>query len=337
MHIKDFELDELPRAEKQSAWLDIAPRADGRNWRLPLLTVIGAEDGPTLLVLAGVHGDEYEGIAAIPQVYSAVKTPLLRGRLVMAPVCNMPAYEALQRSSPIDGLNLARVFPGAVDGTITRQIAWWLSRKLLPHADFLIDLHTGGIAYELPTLIGYVHDGGELGQASRKAAAAFGAPVMWGHPLPLPAGRSISDATAMGIPSLYTEAAGGGRCDPDVVGCFREGVINVMRRLGMISGDLNRRRLTHHLVGDGNLDTVIQAPVAGFFQRNASLLEHVTAGQRLGAILDAAGAELASVDADIDGVVIMLRGIPRVSAGDGIAHITQPYHPRDKGSRRARA
>lgn len=329
MHIRDFELDELPRGAKQSAWLDIAGRADGGNWRLPLLTVIGAETGPTLLVLAGVHGDEYEGIAAIPQVYSAMQSQYLRGRLIMAPICNMPAYEALRRSSPIDGLNLARVFPGDVDGAITRQIAWWLSQKLLPQADFLIDLHTGGIAYELPTLIGYVHDSGALGQASRKAAAAFGAPVMWGHPLPLPAGRSISAATAMGIPSLYSEAAGGGRCDPDVVACFRDGVINVMTHLGMISRDLRQRPLTHHLVGDGNLDTVIDAPVDGFFQREVSLLENVKRGQRLGAILDPTGAEAAQVDADQDGVIIMLRGVPRVQIGDGLAHITQLYHPRE--------
>ena len=325
MRIRDFEIDQLPRDGKQSAQLDIAPRADGGDWQMPLLTVNGAEAGPILLVLAGVHGDEYEGIAAIPKVYRAIKPQDLRGRLLMAPICNMPAYEAGQRASPIDGLNLARVFPGAADATITGQIAFWLSQKLLSHADFLIDLHTGGFAYEIPTLIGYVHDSGELGQASQAAAAAFGAPVMWGHPLPLPPGRSISAATAMGIPSLYTEAPGGGRCDPDVVACFRDGVMNVMKHLGMIEREPNRRRLTHHLLGDGNLDTVIDAPVDGFFQREVSLLEHVKQSQRLGAILDPTGAELASVEADQNGLIIMLRGLPRVSAGDGIAHFTQPY------------
>ena len=326
MHIRDFELDDLPRGTKQRLRLDIARRAEGGNWRLPLLTVCGADAGPTLLVMAGVHGDEYEGIAAIPPVYSAIKPKGLRGRLVMAPICNMPAYEALQRSSPIDGLNLARVFPGDINGTITRRIAGWLSQKLLTQANFLIDLHTGGIAYELPTLIGYLHDSNALGQASQAAAAAFGAPVMWGHPLPLPAGRSISAATAMGIPSLYTEAAGGGRCDPDVVACFRNGVLNVMAHLGMINAEPIRRPQTHHLVGDGNLDTVIHARVDGFFQREVALLENVKKSQRLGAILDPTGLELAQVEADRDGVIIMLRGIPRVQAGDGVAHITQPYH-----------
>jgi len=328
MNIRDFELDQLRRKGKQSTWLEIAGRADGGKWRLPLLTVIGAEAGPTLLVLAGVHGDEFEGIAAIPQVYGAINPNDLRGRLVMAPICNMPAYEAVQRTSPIDGLNLARVFPGAADGTITRQIAWWITRKLIRQADFLIDLHTGGIAYDVPTLIGYVHDSGELGQASLAAAMAFGAPVMWGHPLPLPAGRSISAATSMGIPSLYTEAPGGAGCDPDAVACFRDGVINVLKRLDMIDGQWNQSRPTHHLVGDGDLDTVIHARFDGFFQREVSLLDSVESGQRLGAILDPSGAELAAVEADQAGLIIMLRGIPSVKAGDGVAHITQPYHSR---------
>lgn len=325
IHIREFELDDLPRAGKRTDWLDIAARDDGGQWRLPLLTVIGADDGPTLLVLAGVHGDEYEGIAAIPQVYREIEPQHLRGRLIMAPVCNMPAYEAAQRSSPIDGHNLARVFPGDIGGTITKQIAAWLVEKLMRHADFLIDLHTGGLAHDLPLLIGYIHDEGDLGQASQRAATAFGAPVMWGHPLPTASGRSVATATSLGIPSIYTEAPGGSGCDPDVVACFRAGVINVMKHLGMISGELNQRRLTHHLVGDGNLDRVIHTSVDGFFQREASLLDPVQAGQRLGAVLDMTGKELARIKADQDGVIIMLRGLPRVQAGDGIAHITQGY------------
>ena len=69
--------------------------------------------------------------------------------------------------------------------------------------------------------------------------------------------------------------------------------MNVMKHLKMNSGNLDRRRLTHHLVGDGNLDTVIHTPVDGFFQREVALLENVKIGQRLGTILAAASVELA--------------------------------------------
>jgi predicted deacylase len=157
----------------------------------------------------------------------------MAGTLLMVPICNLPAYESALRSSPIDGMNLARVFPGKADGTVTERIAYTLTQKFLRHADFLLDLHSGGIAYEIPTLIGYLHDDGEVGMRSRAAAEAFGAPVLWGHPLPIAAGRSVSAATAHGVPWLYTEGPGGGYARPEDVACFRRGVLNVMRHLGI--------------------------------------------------------------------------------------------------------
>lgn len=300
----------------------MAPRADGGLWRLPLLTVTGAELGPMLVVTAGVHGDEYEGIETIAQLYQQLEPQQLRGNLLMVPVCNMPAYEAIQRSSPVDGLNLARTFPGDANGTITQRIAYWITEQLLRHADFYIDLHSGGIAGNIPTLIGYIHDSGDLGQRSRAAAEAFGAPVLWGHPLPVPPGRTISAATDLGVPSLYTEAPGGGCARAADVALFVQGVKNVMCHLGMLDGDPRPQPCTHDLFGDGNLDHVIAAPVAGYFRADVTLLDEVVAGQRLGTIYDFAGEELATVVSERDGVVIMLRRLHRVNVGDGLAQVT---------------
>lgn len=322
MHFRDFDIAQISRPGKQSGWLAVAPRADGGTWRLPLLTVAGRESGPTLVVTAAVHGDEYEGVEAIPRVYHQVAPAALRGTLVLVLVCNIPAYEAATRSSPVDDLNLARVFPGTADGTLTQRIAYWIGERLLKIADFYIDLHSGGIAYDIPTLIGYVHDEGDLGRRSLAAAQVFGAPVLWGHPLPLPPGRTISTTTDLGVPSLYTEAPGAGRARPDDVDCFATGVLNVMKHLDMLDGDPQPRPMTHHLVGDGNLDTVLSAPLAGYFRADVELLDEVVAGQRLGTLRDLFGAVVAQVTADRDGVVIMLRGMHRVHVGDGLAHIT---------------
>ena len=323
MHFRDFNPDGLPGSEKARMWLDIAPRAEGGTWRLPFLSVTGAADGPTLLVMAGVHGDEYEGIVAIPRLFEGIQPADLRGRLLMMPVCNVPAYESARRGSPIDGLNLARVFPGQRDGSITEQIAYWICEKLLRQADFMIDLHTGGIAYELPLLVGYVHEEGAYGQASLEAARAFGAPVLWGHPPPVPPGRSLTAAYDHGVPCMYTEAPGESGIDPHVAACFLSGVFNVMKHLDMLSGEQSRQPLSHHLLGHGDLDSVIETPVAGLFQREASPLDEVAAGQRLGSIRDESGGILAEIVAEQAGVLIMLRGLPRVEAGDGIAHLAQ--------------
>jgi predicted deacylase len=322
MKVEDFDLTQMARGRKQTGWLEISARADGGSWRLPLLTVTGAEEGSTLLVTAAVHGDEYEGVEAIPHIFQRIEPELLRGTLLMVPISNVAAYEAATRSSPVDGLNLARVFPGDQQGAITQRIAYWITEKLLSQADFFIDLHSGGVAYELPTLIGYIHDEGDLGQRSLAAARAFGAPVLWGHPLPLPPGRSISAATDLGVPSLYTEARGGGYADPDDVACFADGVCNVMQHLGMIENAPGPRPMSHHLFGDGNLDVVTAAPVAGFFRAAVNLLQEVEPGQLLGTICDPFGRPQAEVQADIAGTVIMLRRIHRVHVGDGLVHVT---------------
>ncbi len=321
--MRDFVIADLPRATKATDWLSVATRADGTFWQLPVLYVTGAKPGPTLLVTGAVHGDEYEGVATIPLVFQQIEPTTLQGTLIMLPVCNMPAYESAQRSSPIDGLNLARVFPGDANGTITQRIAHALTTKFLRYADFFIDLHSGGVAYEIPTLIGYIHDQGELGQRSEAGGRAFGAPVLWGHPLPMAPGRSVSAATDLGVPSLYTEAPGGGYARPDDLACFTQGVINVMRHLGMLAGAAQPRPMTHDLFGDGNLDTVLSASVAGYWRAEIALLAEVQPGQRLGTVCDLFGNVLAEVTADQAGVVIMLRRLHRVHVGDGLAHVTR--------------
>ncbi|MBI1298148.1 hypothetical protein GC175_24705 [bacterium] len=322
MHVEDFDPKQLPRGQKIAQRIFIAGRADGGAWRLPLLAVTGQRPGPTLVVTAAVHGDEYEGVEAIPQIFERVSPAELWGTLLMVPVCNLPAYETSQRSSPVDGLNLARVFPGDAGGSITQRIADWITRNLLIHADLFIDLHSGGVAAEIPTLIGYIHDDGDLGRRSLAAARAFGAPILWGHPMPVPPGRSISVATDLGVPSLYTEAPGGGYARPDDVSCFVDGVLNVMAHLGMIDHAPGQRPLTHHLIGDGNLDTIHSAPAAGYFRATVQLLAEVESGAHLGTIADFFGNVLAEIHAERAGVVIMLRRVHRVHVGDGLVHIT---------------
>jgi len=118
-----FDLALLRPGSRDSFALPVMRLPDGNDLWLPVLAAAGQADGPTLAVLAGVHGDEYEGIRAIPQIFRALDLVQLRGRLIMVPVCNIPAYRTATRSSPIDGLNLARVFPGDVRGTVTQRIA----------------------------------------------------------------------------------------------------------------------------------------------------------------------------------------------------------------------
>ena len=92
MRFQELNISQFPRDSKACAWLEVGSRADGGDWRLPFLYVIGATPGPTLLVLGAVHGDEYEGVETIPEVFHRIAPDTLRGALLMVPICNIPAY-----------------------------------------------------------------------------------------------------------------------------------------------------------------------------------------------------------------------------------------------------
>jgi predicted deacylase len=286
-----------------------------------LFVATGGQPGPTLAVLAGVHGDEYEGPVAIGELLAALAHQELAGALLAVPVANPPAFAAGIRASPLDGLNLARCFPGDLAGSASQRLAALLDREVIAAADALIDLHSGGVAYEMALLAGYCDLGDATGARSGALAQAFGAPVLWMHPEGAP-GRTLSAAQARGIPSLYTEAAGGGAAPEAVVRCYHEGVLRVMRQLGMLPGGSVAPRHRETWRGAGNTDQAIATSTAGLFRPLVQVGEAVTADQPLGEIRGYGGAPSERIVAPTAGVVAMIRRVPRVVAGDGICLLT---------------
>lgn len=133
------------------------------------IAVINNGEGPTLLLTGGVHGDEYEAPVALIKLIRQLKTEELQGRLIIIPSLNLPAAMAGQRCSPIDGLNLNRVFPGKRDGTITEMIAHYVCEVLLPMTDVVFDIHSGGNTLEyIPEVSMY------LGDYAARQQRAFG-------------------------------------------------------------------------------------------------------------------------------------------------------------------
>lgn len=278
---------------------------------IPAIVVRGAAPGPTLLVSAGVHGDEYEGVRAIFETVESLAAQDLRGTLVTVPILNYPAHRAVERNHPADNGNLARQFPGRSDGSPSERLAFAFDTEFLPLADFYLDLHSGGIRFAMPSMVGYE----AADPRGRAAAEAFGAPVIWGHPVIEP-GRTVSAARARGIPFLYTEARGAGRIHPDDLRMMRRGIINLMRHLGMLEGLPEIPSPPLRLHGIGNTDDGVTAAVDGFWMPAVALLEQVRAGQPIGRIVDETGETLAIPEAPADGLVGLLRELPPVSAGD---------------------
>ena len=134
----------------------IAARLDGESLSIPVLAVKGASgQGKTLVATAGVHGDEYEGMEAIYRTYEALDPSNLSGTFVAVPVVTLPAFWQATRANPVDGLNMARIFPGSPSGSMSERLAALMLEKVFRHADLYIDLHSSGRNNAMMTLVGY--------------------------------------------------------------------------------------------------------------------------------------------------------------------------------------
>jgi predicted deacylase len=311
----EFDPSQYARGRKHSLILDLHPHAV--DIELPVLLVKGAAEGKTLVITAGVHGDEFEGVRAVLEVCADIDPGKMNGTLLAVPVANPPAFWKGMRISPLDQCNLARAFPGREQGTATQVIAFHLGRSIISQADFYLDLHSAGVKLLMPSMAGY--DASD--RRSRQAAVAFGAPVIWGHPTISP-GRTISFAASRGIPWLYTEARGAGRIDDEDLSMFKRGVVNLLRHLNILPGAVEKAELLHSLYGDGDLDASITAAWPGFLVPVAKLLEEVKQGQELGRTLDAHGQVVEIFKSPRDGVVGMIRVFPVVEARDTVFLVT---------------
>jgi predicted deacylase len=298
------------------------------NPTLRALVREGRGTGPHLLVTGGVHGDEFEPMAAVRRLAGALGSMPFRGRVTLVPVVNESAWE-LGRRCGEDGLDLARTCPGRPDGSITERAAHALS-TLIRTADAYVDLHSGGTVATVLPLAGYtLHPDPSILGAQRRLARAFNLPIIWGTN-PQLEGRSLSVARDAGVPAIYAEYRGGGTCDPAGVTAYAEGCLNVMASLGMIDRPIPPSRIEHVVEdgrpGSGHMQAANPSPMDGFFDPCVALGDRVSPGARLGSVCSETGDQVETVVAGETGIVIVLRTFPSVRRGESVAVIL-PMEP----------
>jgi N-alpha-acetyl-L-2,4-diaminobutyrate deacetylase len=230
----DFDRDGV-----QHGFLRLPYSRDDSAWGAVMIpvTVVRNGAGATALLTGGNHGDEYEGPVALFNLARGLRSEHITGRVIIVPAMNYPAFRAARRTSPIDGGNLNRIFPGRPDGTPTQKIADYFQRHLLPLADVVLDFHSGGRTLDFVPLAA-IHELDDAGQQARCLAAlqAFGAP----HSLLLreldAVGMYDTAAEAMGKVFVSTELGGGGSATARSIRIALRGARNLLIHAGILEG-----------------------------------------------------------------------------------------------------
>ncbi|MEM9618915.1 MAG: M14 family metallopeptidase [Pseudomonadota bacterium] len=295
---------------------------------IPVSVIKGESPGPTVLMVAGVHGYEFAPILAAQRLADEIDPKELSGAFVIVRVAHIPAFEGRSPYvNPYDRKNLNRSFPGNPDGTQTDRIAWALSSQIIPAADFVLDVHSGDGAEWLEAFVGVY--GGPLASGYERAfnfAEAMGFPNIVRYQMKtqeqIDRGRSLNrQAVAEGLPTILVEIGQNGSRDPRHVEAIVSGIKRGLNGLGML--DVSREAKASPIrYFEGTQSVPVEH--SGVWAPIASKGRFVESGEILGTTRDYEGRLVETVTAPISGYTIYGLAGPPVRAGESIATIARP-------------
>jgi predicted deacylase len=292
------------------------------------VTVLKNGAGPTALLLAGTHGDEYEGQIAIDRLAKTLRPDQITGRIICLPMLNFPAADAGLRCSPVDEGNLNRAFPGDPHGTPTQKIAHYVEEVLMPLADYSVDLHSGGASLYYPaTLLRGPGASAAEDEMLLRMQAAFDMPYAWvfteGGPTSS-ARTTMGAAARKGVVTVNAELGGGGAVTPDILACAERGLRRMLQVVGILPDDgtdpcetAGTRNL--HIAG------LVHAYDRGVFEPLVSPGDAVSPGTIVAAIHhpDDPTRAPTPVAAPHAGIILAKRALGRVERGDALFQIAR--------------
>lgn len=134
---------DIKRGESKCLEFDVAKLHTRNSIKVPIFIERGKKDGPVLLLLGGVHGDEINGVEIVRRIIRAKINKPTSGTIISIPIFNIFGFLNLSRKFP-DGRDLNRVFPGSSKGSLASQFAYQFKKDIAPFVDYVLDFHSGG-------------------------------------------------------------------------------------------------------------------------------------------------------------------------------------------------
>lgn len=296
--------------------LDVAKLHTTTPVLVPVIVQRAKIDGPTVLLMAGLHGDEINGVEIIRKIIRKKFNKPLVGTIICLPVFNIFGFLNVKRELP-DGRDLNRSFPGSSSGSLAAQFAFHFMKEICPHVDYVIDFHTGAaLRNNFPQIRCVMEDSESL-----ELAKIFNPPFILNSPH---IAKTVREAMSKkGVKMLLFEGGKANNIEELVVEEGLNGVKRLLNHLGMrtFKIDISKERSPVFLAES----KWMRAPHSGMFQAIVRNGEKVVKGDVIGMVTDPYGNFERKVKASSSGYIICLNESPVVYKGDAIFHIGKAF------------
>lgn len=302
---------EIPEGKRTVLDLKVAKLHTRTTVNVPVIIERSTNPGPVVLLLAGIHGDETNGVGIIREIISQKINKPKNGTIICIPVFNIFGYLIQTREFP-DGRDLNRMFPGSVTGSLASQFAYQFTKEIAPNVDYVIDFHTGGGERDNISQIRCNKDD----EKALELAKVFNPPmIVFSNNIV----KSLRDTLhKMEKTILLFEGGKSKELNPTVINEGVNGTKNVLIHLGLIEGEISVKATPVYV----KKAKWLRAQHSGMFQIRVKNGDFIKKKEVLGVIQDPFGEFKKKIYAPEDCHIFCVNQTPIVNKGDALFHIS---------------
>lgn len=312
MILDEINLNSFERSSRNHFKLNMVQNALGEYWRIPVMVIKGKKPGQTLGITAAIHGNELNGVSIIHELWRTIDPEKLSGTIILIPILNTPGFLQNRREFA-DGVDLNRIMPGKAEGTSSEVYAHEIAHKLVPHFDYLVDLHTASFGR-----INSLYIRADLNDPVVARLAALQEPQIIVHK-PGEQGTLRSYASQKGIPAITVEVGDAHLFQKKKIRSSIFGLSNILCDLEMMEEALDHEDIEPAVICESS--AWIYADAGGIIRVKPHLTDFVKRGEVVAQISNVFGTIIEEIVAPDDGVVVGKNVNPVCQVGTRVLHI----------------